>query len=263
MVLAATGSKGKFRCLKNGSFCRGVRAINIGLKSFNMQYKKHIQPQKGPGSTLSFQLQRWTGKAVSPACPKGQEGTDSPSPWHQQLMGKWGRKFKGSQPRPDLTSPSSANSASAGQGDVLQQPEGLRGAGTAPHGVLSNKQGGKAQTWRSTDPAVHNSMIWPLKCKHLPFTPTAPWVPAGFLAALVQPQAGKQSCGYTSSSSASRQGSPFKLQPPLDSIKQLFPLDRTWPRSNAWVRNKDKPRGRRSDDISKLIYSGSALTLKR
>ena len=78
---------------------------------------------------------------MSPACPLGQEGLGSPSPWHRPPH--WGSRAANSehlspgQMQPPL--PEQALSV-LGRRTCYLQPDGLRGAGTLPHGVLRNQR---------------------------------------------------------------------------------------------------------------------------
>lgn len=60
----------------------------------------------GEGQVLysASSFKRGTGKVSSPACPKGQDGSGSPSPWHWPAHGEVGQKIQriSAQARPDI-----------------------------------------------------------------------------------------------------------------------------------------------------------------
>lgn len=116
MVLTTTESKGKFRCLKDGSSCRDVKSMelktsgvfstleNMGLKSSKGQYKKHIQPQEGPGSILSFQPQKMDRQSCVPSLSQRTGGDRQPFPLALASHGEVGQKIQriSAQARPDI-----------------------------------------------------------------------------------------------------------------------------------------------------------------
>lgn len=136
---------------------------------------------------------------MSPAHPKGQEGPGSSSPWHWFPHGEIGQKIPriSAQARPDI--PFQCKLCQRRAGNVLPAARGAQGGWHCSNGDLSNKQGKRHRPRGQQHLAVHNSMIWPLKCKHLTLTHTVSWVPARFLAALYShrlcPVPGKQGCG--------------------------------------------------------------------
>lgn len=86
--------------------CLGVFRIleNMGLKSPNGQYIKHLQLQEGPGSILSFQPQKRDRESFIPSLSQGTGWSGSPSPWHQPAHGEVGQKIQrtSAQARPDI-----------------------------------------------------------------------------------------------------------------------------------------------------------------
>lgn len=222
--------------------------------------KSIYSPRNGQALHWASSPEGGMGEAASPACPPEHEGPGSPSPWHQPA--RWGSRAANSEHlRPGQTQPPLPEQALSAPGRRTRYlwADGLRGAGTPLHGVFRNQWVEKPAL---NVPGCPYLLDLPSEVQAFNFDLHSTFG-ACVVSARVQPTAGAGLWVHTSSSSASGHTSRFKLQPPLDSIKVFFSLDRTWPGSNAWVRNKDKPWGRRSCNISKLIYNRSAFTLKR
>lgn len=177
---------------------------------------------------LSFQPQKWTGKAVSPACPEGQEGTGSPSPWQWPAHGEVGQKIPriSAQARPDI--PFQCKRCQCWAGDVLPAARGAQGGWHCSTWGPEQQTAGKATDLEVNIPS-HDLAS---EVQAFNFDPHSTLCPCmfpgapGTVTGCVQCQ-GNRAVVSTSSSSASRQSCPLKLQPPLGSIKQLLSLDRT------------------------------------
>lgn len=178
--------------------------------------KSTDSPRKGQVLYSASSLKRWTGKAVPPG------GARQTFPWHQPAHGEVGQKIQriSAQARPDIPFQCQRCQCWAGRCAASSQ-SGSGGLALLHMGSWATNRG-KSHRPRGQH-AQHSVTPWfikvnPLKYKHLTLTHTAPWVPARFLAPLVELQAVSSSQGNravvnTSSSSASRQSSPLKLQP--------------------------------------------------
>lgn len=156
MVVTTTGSKGKFRCLKEGSSCRDVKAVEVwGFFVFQRIWVWRISTGStksidSPGRARFYTQLPASKDGQAKLCPNLSQRTGGARhPFPLSLASSWGSRAENSKdlspgqtwhPLPVQTLPV------LGRGMCCQQTEGLRGAGTAPHGILSNKRGEKPQT---------------------------------------------------------------------------------------------------------------------